>query len=51
MRASRRFRVAFISVLHGPVYNALNIYTTLTLTQSGPIFRRPVTIVPPRIAE
>jgi hypothetical protein len=34
------------------LYNALNINSTLSLTQqSGPNFLRPVTIVPPRIAE
>ena len=48
LRLRRGQRVA----LRLNVYNALNINTTLSLTQqSGPNFLRPVTIVPPRIAE
>ena len=47
-----RFKQGHRLVLRLNVYNALNINTTLTLTQqSGPNFLRPVTIVPPRIAE
>ena len=54
MRAEKSFRLAqgHSVSLRFNVYNVTNISTVQSLTQlSGPNFERPVTIMPPRIAE
>ena len=54
MRAEKTFRLTqgHSVSLRFNVYNVTNISTVQSLTQlSGPNFERPVTIMPPRIAE